>query len=154
MKRLIAAGCLAAAAVAGGAGSAEEVKGQAFMMPVPDAERGRELFVHKGCFVCHSVNGVGGKAGPPLDVKLRPKAIDPLDFAARMWRGALPMVDLQSTELGYQIDLTGQDIADLAAFASDPAMQEKFSLEEIPELIRGWIVEEPYELPPLGVDQQ
>jgi mono/diheme cytochrome c family protein len=119
------------------------------VIPVPDAERGRDLFIHKGCFVCHAINGVGGAAGPALDAVSRPDAIDPLDFAARMWRGALAMADLQSAEFGYQIDLSGQDIADLAAFTADPALQAEFTEDLIPEIIRGWIIEEPIEETPL-----
>jgi mono/diheme cytochrome c family protein len=119
------------------------------IIPIPDSERGRDLFIHKGCFVCHSINDVGGAAGPALDAGAQQEAIDPLDFAARMWRGALAMAELQSMEFGYQIDLTGQDIADLAAFTADPEIQKNFTEDLIPEIIRGWILEEPLETTPL-----
>ena len=32
-----------------------------------DAANGRDLFVSKGCVICHAVNGVSGKAAPALD---------------------------------------------------------------------------------------
>jgi len=107
-----------------------------------DAARGRELFVIKGCVVCHSVNGVGGKAAPALDVEIGVSSIDPLDFSARMWRGAPAMVELQSVELGYPIDLTGDDIGDLAAFASDRAEQRLLTLETVPEPMRDSLLDE------------
>ncbi|MBK0398844.1 c-type cytochrome [Limibaculum sp. M0105] len=110
-------------------------------IPVPDADRGRIIFVAKGCVVCHAVNGVGGKAGPALDASEPAGVFDPLDFAARMWRGAPAMIELQSLEFGYQIDLTANDIADLAAFAENHEIQRKFSEDEIPEIMRGWTLE-------------
>jgi len=110
-------------------------------IPVPDAERGRIIFVAKGCVVCHSVNGVGGKAGPALDASEPAGVFDPLDFAARMWRGAPAMIELQSLEFGYQIDLSANDIADLAAFAENYEIQGTFSEDEIPEIRRGWTLE-------------
>ncbi len=116
-------------------------------VPAPDAKEGRALFVFKGCVVCHSVNGVGGLAGPPLDALSEPILIDPVDFAARMWRGSLAMAELQATEFGYQVELTGQEIADLAAFVAIPEAQKGFSETEIPDLIRGWTVDEPFQPP-------
>jgi len=119
--------------------------GPMIAVPSPDAREGRALFVFKGCVVCHSVNGVGGLAGPPLDAVETPTTIDPLGFAARMWRGSMAMSELQATEFGYQVELTGAEIADLAAFVATPDAQKGFSEEEIPELIRGWTVDEPYD---------
>ena len=115
------------------------------VLPLPDAERGKFLFVAKGCVVCHSVNGVGGTAAPALDAAGAGDTIDPLEFAARMWRGAVAMTVLQSTEFGYQIDMTGEEIADLAAFAADPALQATFSERDIPEVMRGWTLEQGWE---------
>jgi hypothetical protein len=65
-------------------------------------------------------------------------------FVARMWQGAAAMLELQSLELGYQIELSGDEIADLAAFASSPKAQQDFSMEEIPETMRDWLVQKPY----------
>lgn len=135
--------CLAVALAVGPfAASAQDGTGTGIQVPIPSAERGRFHFVSKGCVVCHSINGVGGKAGPALDATNGAQPIAPLDFAARMWRGAATMVMLQATEFGYQIEITGQEIADLAAFAADPELQAKFSENDIPEVMRGWTMDE------------
>ncbi len=112
------------------------------VMPVPDAEKGRSLFGSKGCVVCHSVNGVGGEAGPPLDTMSYDGEVDPLDFAARMWSGASAMAVLQEMEFGYQIHLTGQEIADLAAFVSSDDQRGAFSESDVPDEYRGWTINE------------
>ena len=78
-----------------------------------------------------------GGLGQSLDYTAqRPQVIDPFDFAARMWRGAGAMIAFQKLELGYQIDLTGRDLADLTAFANDPVEQKKLTEAEIPPNIR------------------
>ena len=115
------------------------------IVPMASAESGKHLFVSKGCVVCHAVNGVGGKAAPALDVSADQSYFDVFDFAARMWRGAPTMIVLQEMELGYQIELTGDDLAHLAAFAADPEAQSTFSEDDIPEVIRDWMVDEVYE---------
>jgi mono/diheme cytochrome c family protein len=74
--------------------------GPGYLVSFGDAERGRELFTGKGCVVCHSINGIGGKAGPSLDA--------------------------EEMELGYRIDLTGQELADLARFIHDAEAQRSF----------------------------
>lgn len=107
-----------------------------------DAATGRDLFVQKGCVLCHSVNGVGGKAGPVLDVADDYVKPDPLDFAARIWRGAPAMVEFQSLELGYVIDLSGEDIAHLAAFAASREEQRKLLDSAIPEPMRNSLLDE------------
>lgn len=114
-------------------------------LPLADAEEGLKLFVGKGCVVCHSVNGVGGKAAPALDADSDQAYFDIFDFVARMWRGASTMLLLQEMELGYQIDLNGEELAHLAAFASDPDVQADFSEEDIPEVIRDWMIDEVYQ---------
>lgn len=115
------------------------------VVPLADAEQGRSLFVGKGCVVCHSVNGVGGKAAPALDAAGDEFNLDILDFVARMWRGAPTMIVLQEMELGYQIELTGEELAHLAAFAADKDAQSEFSETDIPEVIRDWMVDEVYQ---------
>jgi len=136
----------AAAALCAGAAIAGDAAAPQMVLPVPDAERGRFLFVSKGCVICHAVNGAGGTAGPALDAADGEAMIDPLAFAARMWRGAEAMAILQSSELGYRIELTGAEIADLAAFAASRSLQGAFSEDDIPEVMRGWTMDEP--LPP------
>jgi mono/diheme cytochrome c family protein len=95
-----------------------------------DAARGRVLFASKGCVVCHAINEVGGTGGPPLDAEEAPGDVDPLDFVARMWRGAEAMIFMQQQELGVQIDFTGQELADIIAFVRDPEERRKFSEED------------------------
>jgi cytochrome c len=123
---------------------AQGAKVQKMALPLANAAEGRRLFVNKGCVVCHSVNGVGGKAAPAQDTA-GAAYVDVFDFVARMWRGAPTMIVLQEMELGYQIDLSGDELAHLAAFAADPAEQARFSDSEIPEVIRDWMVDEVYQ---------
>lgn len=107
-----------------------------------DPVGGKMLFVDKGCVICHSVNGVGGKAAPALDAEIGAPAVDPLDFAARMWRGAPAMIELQSIELGYTIYLTADDIADIASFAADREAQKTLTIDDLPETIRNGLLDE------------
>jgi len=149
-----AAFCLAVSAA--GACTAEQAPGRAEAQTpkltsavtasriVPgDPERGRQLFVTKGCVTCHAVNGVGGKAGTALDARGN-GPLDPVDFAAWMWKGAPAMVELQSLELGYTIDLSGSDIRHLAAFAGDKNAQAAFSLDEIPAGVQDSFLDEQF----------
>ena len=129
--------------VSAGAAAAQSA-GQQIVVPLPDAERGRFLFASKGCVVCHSVNGIGGAAGPALDAEEGDAPVAPLEFAARMWRGASAMALLQSLEFGYQIDITGDEIADLAAFLSNRELQGNFSERDVPEMMQGWTIDEPF----------
>jgi cytochrome c len=101
-----------------------------------DAARGRKLFASKGCVVCHSINGVGGKDASPLDASTMPVPMNPFEFAARMWNGADAMVALQREELGEPIRLTGDELADIIAFVHHPDEQAKFSENDIPPRIK------------------
>jgi cytochrome c len=101
-----------------------------------NAARGRTLFVSKGCVVCHSINGVGGTTGPNLDVQDSSPEIDAFEFAARMWRGAEVMLAFQKLELGYQILLSGRELADITAFAHDREEQQKLKETDIPLYIQ------------------
>lgn len=114
------------------------------VLPMIDPARGRRLFVTKGCFLCHAVDGIGGMAAPALDAPADTTQLDVMGFVARMWAGAQAMLELQTLELGYQIQLTGDEIADLAAFASSAEAQRGFSMEEIPEALQAWMIDEPY----------
>ena len=103
------------------------------MLPPMDSHRGRELFVNTGCVVCHSVNGVGGEIAPSLNASDMPVPMNAFEFAARMWRSAPAMVAMQQDFLGQVISLSGQDLADLVAFAHDEAEQAELEVEQIPE---------------------
>lgn len=102
-------------------------------VPPMDARRGREIFVSTGCVVCHQVNGVGGEIGPSLNAVDMPSPMNMFEFAARMWRGAGAMILMQEDLFGDQIEISGQDLADLVAFAHDAAEQEKLTAADIPE---------------------
>lgn len=114
------------------------------LVPVIDAQRGRKLFVSKGCVICHAVKGVGGQAAPALDAGTGSQSIDLLGFVSRLMRGMPAMAELQAIELGYQVELAPEDIADLAGFVSDPDLQADFSAAEVPEPMRDWFLDEPY----------
>ncbi len=105
-------------------------------LPAMNAQRGRKLFAEKGCVVCHSVNGVGAIIGPPLDTANMPLPMDAFGFIARMWRGAPAMALMQEDIFGDIIDLTGQDLVDLVAFAYDEEEQKKLTKDQIPQKIR------------------
>jgi mono/diheme cytochrome c family protein len=111
------------------------------VVPPMDAARGRELFVETGCVACHSVNGIGGEIGPSLNAADMPSPMNTFEFAARMWRGAEAMTMMQQDMLGETISLTGQDLADLVAFAHDEEEQQKLTENQIPEHFRKLIDE-------------
>ncbi len=114
----------------------ELMRGVGLVLPPMDPVRGRELFVETGCVACHSVNGVGGDIGPAMDAAEMPSPMNVFEFAARMWRGAAAMTVMQEEELGGVIDLTGQDLADLIAFAHDGEEQKNLTEDQIPERFR------------------
>ena len=132
------------ATAAEGAPPSAQRQRQMIVVPDVDAMRGRRLFVMKGCISCHSIKGVGGRAAPALDAPEENTAVDLLNFAARMWRGASAMQELQALELGYRIELSGGEIGDLAIFVSDLAAQRDFSIDEVPDLLRDWFIDEAY----------
>ncbi len=110
------------------------------VLPPMDSERGRRIFFDRGCIVCHSVNGVGGEIGPSLNAADMPHPMNAFDFAARMWRGAPVMAEMQEDLIGEMITLTGQDLADIVAFTHDEAEQMHVSTGQIPERYRALIV--------------
>ena len=124
---------------------ADEPPSGGYTVTFGNSDRGRDLFTGKGCVVCHAINGVGGMAGPALDADPNRPQLDVFDFSARMWRGAPTMIVLQEMELGYQIELTGQELADLARFIHDAEAQRSFDETDVPELIRDWMVDEVYD---------
>lgn len=106
------------------------------VLPQMDPVRGKRLFVSKGCVVCHSINNVGGTDAPKLDASTMTLPMNPFEFSARMWRGAPAMIKMQMHELGYQIQFTGQDLADIIAFVHNAAVQKTFSAADIPPKIK------------------
>lgn len=102
------------------------------MMPIMNPARGRLLFASKGCVACHAVNGVGGQDAPPMDAETMPRIMNPFSFAARMWRGAETMILLQQEIFGEQIDMTGQELADIISFVHNAEEQQNFSEADIP----------------------
>lgn len=110
--------------------------GSELVIPSMNAENGRKLFASKGCVVCHSINGIGGKDARALDAATMPGQMNPFDFAAKMWQGAPVMVLLQRKELGEQTQLTGQELADIIAFVHSGDEQRKFSEDDFPPKIK------------------
>jgi len=109
-------------------------------LPPMSSERGRTVFLEKGCVACHTVNGVGGEVGPAINAADMPVPMNAFEFAARMWRGANAMIAMQEDEqFGGQIELSGQDIADLVAFAHDENEQAELTADQIPEKYRAMI---------------
>jgi len=110
----------------------------ASMVPLPemDAQRGKALFAERGCVICHSVNNVGSDVATSLDASNMNIAREPFEFFARMWRGAPQMLALQQADLGYQIDFSGQDIADIFAFVQNREIQEGFTEDDLPDHIK------------------
>lgn len=102
------------------------------VLPIMNPSRGRALFASKGGVACHSINGVGGEGAPALDASTMPMIMNPFSFAARMWRGAEAMILLQQDLFGQQIELTGQELFDIIAFAHDESEQKLFSEADIP----------------------
>ena len=116
-----------------------------YVLPLADPDIGRNLFVNKGCIVCHQVNGVGGTVAPPLDASAKFNEIDPYDLMARMWEGADAMLLLQAMELGYHIEFTAEEIAHIDRFLNDPEAQKRLKPSDIPEWVKDWMIDEFYE---------
>lgn len=108
-------------------------------LPPMNAENGRTVFLSKGCIACHAINGIGGTLGPSFDADKMPSPMNIFEFAARMWRGAPAMVELQEQLFGEPIALTGQELADIIAFAHDGEAQAALSNEDVPDEFRKMI---------------
>lgn len=142
----VVVGVASAQSASAGMDAAGGDTGTRLVVPMMDPVKGKRLFVDKGCVLCHAVNKVGGRAGPPLDAPDGGRYVDLLDFMARMWRGSFAMIELQGMELGYQLDFTGPELGHIAAFLADSAEQERFAEEDVPDLIRDMFIREPYDV--------
>ena len=92
-----------------GAAAAAHAQAQA---PSGDAARGKQLFIHDGCYACHGTAGHGEPYGP----RLAPK---PLPFAAVIGQLRQPRANMPRYAAQFVSD---QDVADIYAYlASVPA---------------------------------
>jgi len=101
--------------------------GAQLVIPMMSPERGKRLFVDKGCVACHAINGVGGHDAPAMDAHRDMGLVNPFDFAAKMWNHAPAMIAAQEEALGEQIYFTGDELADIIAFLHNDAAQHGFS---------------------------
>lgn len=101
------------------------------VMPIMNPERGKTLFVDKGCVACHAVNGVGGHDAPAMDAHRDMGLVHPFDFAAKMWNHAPAMIAAQEGAFGEQIYFTGSELADIIAFVHDDEAQHSFSEKDL-----------------------
>jgi len=101
------------------------------VLPIMSVDRGRKLFVSKGCVACHSVNGVGGHDAPEMDDHINLGLINPFDFVAKMWNHAPGMIAAQEEAFGEAITFTGQEISDIIAFVHDDDAQHQFTENDL-----------------------
>ncbi|HLF48927.1 MAG TPA: c-type cytochrome [Methylomirabilota bacterium] len=95
-------------------GSLEAAWAQPVFSPSQDPLAGSRVFGVKGCVKCHSINGVGGKVGPDLARRLRPRSF--YDVATAMWNHLPRMAD-RMKQLGIaRPQLTAQEAGDLVGF--------------------------------------
>ncbi len=105
--------------------------GARLVIPMMNPERGKKLFLRKGCVACHAINGVGGHDAPPMDAHRDMGLVNPFDFAAKMWNHAPAMVAAQEEAFGEQIYFTGQELADIIAFLHDDGVQHAFNEHDL-----------------------
>lgn len=106
------------------------------MMPEMNPDRGRKLFVDKGCVACHAINGVGGHDATPLDAHTMQRMMNPFDFAAKMWTMAPAMIAAQEEALGEQVEFTGDELADIIAFVHNDQVQHNFTDSDLTDRAR------------------
>jgi len=105
--------------------------GMRLVMPLMSPERGKKIFVSKGCVACHAINGVGGHDAPAMDAHTLKGLMNPFDFAAKMWNHAPAMIAAQEGAFGEQIYFTGEELADMIAFIHDDEAQHGFSEKDM-----------------------
>ncbi len=104
----------------------EADQGARLVIPMMSPDRGKTLFIDKGCVACHAINGVGGHDAPAMDAHRQMGLVNPFDFAAKMWNHAPGMIAAQEDALGEQIFITGDELADMIAFLHDDDAQHGF----------------------------
>lgn len=84
---------------------------------IGDAARGRQLFVSKGCSMCHSYEGRGGTDAPPLDsMKGELAATDVANMSGTIWNH-VPTMKAGFAEEGIPFPTFKSDeMADLIAY--------------------------------------
>lgn len=110
--------------------------GARLVIPMMSPDRGKSLFVDKGCVACHAINGVGGHDAPPMDAHKQMGLVNPFDFAAKMWNHAPAMIAAQEEALGEQIYFTGDELADMIAFLHDDDAQHTFGEHNLTDMAR------------------
>ncbi len=105
--------------------------GVRLVMPIMNPQRGKKLFVDKGCIACHAINGVGGHDAPAMDAHAMGGLMNPFDFAAKMWNHAPAMIAAQEGAMGEQIYFTGTELADIIAFVHDDETQHTFNESDL-----------------------
>jgi len=78
------------------------------------AEEGRRLFEERSCIECHSVQGVGGKAGPDLSQHTGQRSL--VDLAAAMWNKAPAMTAAMRQASITVPQLGAGEMADILAY--------------------------------------
>jgi mono/diheme cytochrome c family protein len=79
-----------------------------------EAERGKKFFQEKRCIECHSVGGVGGTAGPPVEKWESLSA--PVVLIQRMWNHQTQMHNAMAARgIGWPT-VTGQDLTDMLVY--------------------------------------
>lgn len=111
-------------------------QGARLVIPMMSPERGKTLFVDKGCVACHAINGVGGHDAPPMDAHRAMGLVNPFDFAAKMWNHAPAMIAAQEEALGEQIYFTGDELADIIAFLHDDEAQHTFGEGDLTDMAK------------------
>ncbi len=101
------------------------------MMPTMNAQRGKNIFVNKGCVSCHAINGIGGHDAPAMDDHINLGQVSLFDFAAKMWNHAPGMLAAQEEAFGEQIYFTGNELADIIAFVHNDESQHSFSEKDL-----------------------
>jgi len=83
-------------------------------IPSGDPRRGREVFSAKGCRICHSVRGAGGRSGPDLAEALVHKGV--FAIGASMWSHAPQMSETAQSKGTVWPLLTPDDVRDLLTY--------------------------------------